>query len=144
MSKAEKSTVDSFDLGSFDTKTASEAGQEFEIIHPTHGGTGFFITTLGTHSQRVQTELKRIQNRANAARKGTVRRGEEEEGAQFLADVTTSWRSADRQGKERPVTLNGEVVEFSNANAKRMYLEFPLIAGQVTEHVLDSANFLKG
>src|SRR5690554_4483284 len=97
-----------FDFDSFDTATASEAGAEFEVIHPITGPTGLFIRMKGTHSDQVKTELKRIANRAKAARAGTVRKDEEDEGPRFLASITVGWRSEDDKGVDQPVTLGGE------------------------------------
>lgn len=141
---AKDAITDGFDLGAFDTKTVSEKGQEFEVQHPINGPTGFYIRMKGTHSDAVKTELKRIANRSKAARAGTVRKDEEEEGAKFLASITLGWRSEDKDGNARPVVLSGVEYPFNTENAKQLYLTFPLIAEQASRFVFDSANFLKG
>lgn len=144
MAKTDNQAADAFDLDAFDTKTASEAGQEFEVIHPINGPTGFFISMKGTHSEQVKTELKRIGNRAKAARAGTVRKDDEQEGARFLAGITTGWRSVDPNGNPRPVKLGGVELPFSHENAFTAYSKFPLVAEQASQFVFDSLNFLKG
>lgn len=136
--------TDAFDLAAFDTKAASEEGQEFEVQHPISGPTGFFIRMKGTHSEQVKAELKRITNRAKAARAGTVRKDDEQEGAKFLATVTLGWRSQGPDGKARPVTLGGVELPFNHENAQKVYTDYPLIAEQASRFVFDSVNFLKG
>lgn len=141
MTKA--ASIDAFDLDSFDTATASEQGQEFEIQHPINGPTGLFVRAKGTHSEQVKNKLKRINNRAKAARAGTVRKDDEDEGARFLAAITLGWRSADKQGKSRPVVLGGQEYPFSEENAFQAYKKFPIFAEQVSSFVFNFANFLK-
>lgn len=136
--------ADAFDFDSFDTATASEAGAEFEVIHPLNGPTGLFIRMKGTHSEQVKAELKRIANRAKAARAGTVRKDEEDEGPRFLASITVGWRSQDEKGEPRPVTLGGQEYPFNAENAFQVYKKYPLVAEQASRFVFDAANFLKG
>ena len=140
---AKTTAVDAFDFDAFDTATASEQGAEFEVLHPIKGPTGLFIRMKGTHSEQVKTELKRIANRAKAARAGTVRKDDEDEGARFLSQITLGWRSQDSQGNPRPVTLAGEELPFSTENAFQVYKKYPIVAEQASMFVFDSANFLK-
>lgn len=140
----EAEQIDAFDIGTFDTKTAAEAGQEFEVMHPHTGGTGFFIRMRGTHSEKAKTELRRIMNRSKAARGGAARNDDEEEGARFLASLTVSWRSEDKKGKPRPVTIGGKELPFSQENALKVYLDYPLIAEQAQEFALAPENFIRG
>lgn len=142
MTKA--ATKKAFDFAIFDTATASEQGQEFEVMHPLNGPTGLFIRMKGTHSEQVKTELKRIANRAKAARAGTVRKDDEDEGARFLASITLGWRSEDENGEAEPTELLGEALPFSTDNAFQVYKTYPLIAEQASRFVFDAANFLKG
>lgn len=141
---AKTAAADAFDFDSFDTATASEQGQEFEVQHPLTGPTGLFIRMKGTHSEQVKTELKRIANRAKAARGGTVRKDDEDEGARFLASVTLGWRSVDQEGNPRPVTLGGTEFPFTQENAFTVYKKYPIVAEQASRFVFDSVNFLKG
>lgn len=141
---AKTATADAFDFDAFDTSTASEQGQEFEVMHPLNGPTGMFLRLKGTHSEQTKTELKRIANRAKAARAGTVRKDDEDEGARFLASITLGWRSEDKEGKPRPVTLEGQELPFSTENAFKVYKKYPLVAEQVSNFVFNAANFLKG
>lgn len=141
---AKTPAMDAFDLDAFDTHTASEEGVEFEVEHPIKGPTGFFIRMKGTHSEKVKTELRRIQNMARSARAGTVRKGDEDEGARFLASITLGWRSVDGEGNPRPVTMAGEERPFSIENAFIVYKTYPLVAEQASKFVFNSANFLKG
>lgn len=141
---AKTAAVDAFDFDCFDTSTASEHGQEFEVMHPINGPTGLFIRMKGTHSEQVKTELKRIANRAKAARAGTVRKDDEDEGARFLASITLGWRSVDKDGNQRPVTLGGEELPFTTENAFKVYKAYPLVAEQASAFVFNAANFLKG
>ena len=140
---AKTATSDAFDFDAFDTATASEQGQEFEVMHPLNGPTGLFLRMKGTHSEQVKTELKRIGNRAKAARAGTVRKDDEDEGARFLAQITLGWRSQDSNGQPRPVTLGGEELPFSTENAFQVYKKYPLVAEQARDFVFNAANFLK-
>lgn len=141
---AKTTAADAFDFDSFNTTTASEQGQEFEVQHPFNGPTGLFIRMKGTHSEQVKTELKRIANRAKAARAGTVRKDDEDEGARFLASITLGWRSQDAKGDPRPVTLGGQEYPFNGENAFQVYKKYPLVADQASRFVFDAANFLKG
>jgi len=140
---AKTAAADAFDFDSFDTATASEQGAEFEVIHPIQGGTGLFLRMKGTHSEQARTELKRIANRAKAARAGTVRKDDDDEGANFLASITVGWRSQDTQGNPRPVTLGGQEYPFNRDNAFQVYKKYPLVAEQASQFVFDAANFLK-
>lgn len=140
---AKTATADAFDFDAFDTATNSEQGAEFEVMHPVTGPTGLFIRMKGTHSEQVKTELKRIANRAKAARAGTVRKDDEHEGARFLASITLGWRSVDREGNPRPVTLGGQEYPFNTENAFQAYKNYPLIAEQASTFVFNAANFLK-
>lgn len=141
MTKA--ATTSAFDFDSFDTATASEQGQELEIIHPNLGPTGLFIRMKGTHSEQVKAELKRIANRAKAARAGTVRKDDDDEGARFLANITLGWRSQNTNGEPTPVELLGKELPFSIENAFQVYKKYPLVSDQVTKFVFNAANFLK-
>jgi hypothetical protein len=140
MTKAATTKPTGFDFDAFNTTDASEQGAEFEVQHPVNGPTGLFISMNGTHSDRVKAELKRIGNRAKAARNGTVRKDDDDEGAKFLASVTLGWRTKDGS----PVTLLGEELPFSKENAFRVYKQYPLLAEQATAFVFQPANFLKG
>lgn len=141
---AKTTTTSSFDFDSFNTATASEQGQEFEVIHPINGPSGLFVRVKGTHSEQVKAELKRIANRAKAARAGTVRKDDDDEGARFLASITVGWRSQDAEGNAEPVKLLGEDLPFSTENAFQVYKKYPLVAEQVSSFVFNAANFLKG
>lgn len=140
MTKAATTKPTSFDFDAFNTTDASEQGAEFEVQHPVNGPTGLFIRMCGTHSERVRTELKRINNRAKAARNGTLRRDDDLEGARFLAEITLGWRTADGS----PVTLLGEELPFSKENAFKVFSKYQLIAEQASAFVFRPENFLKG
>lgn len=132
------------DLGSLDLTAASNKGFELELAHPvSRKPLGVFITVLGKDSSAFRDHTRekvneRLRRNFEAQRKGkdqpipTIDQSEKE-AAELLAAVTVSWRN---------VTVNGEALECTSANAKRLYLDHHWIREQVDEAVADLGNFM--
>lgn len=134
------------DLGTLNATTAGNKGYELELLHPvSKKPLGIFITVLGKDSTAFREHTRdrvneRLRKNFEAQRKGkdqpvpTVEQGEKET-AELLAAVTVSWRN---------VTLDGEALDCTPANAKRLYLAPGLswIREQVDEAVADLGNFM--
>lgn len=54
--------------------------------------------------------------------------------AKFLAKYTIGWENVEE---------NGKPLEFSQANAERVYLEYSIIRGQVQKGMMTLSNFIK-
>lgn len=63
-----------------------------------------------------------------------------------VAAVTLAWGEKDRDGKfvPSPFTLDGESLECTPDNARRLYREFPFIFEQGEEFATNRDHFLKG
>lgn len=128
------------DLKLFDTKTKANEGVEIELRDLRTGkGSGAFIKVLGTDSDRF-AELS-----ADRARQVTAileRTGKKELSREeingltvdLLVGCTVGWRGLES---------GGEVFEYSPANARRLYEEFPAIREQINLAIADRSNFLQ-
>lgn len=60
-----------------------------------------------------------------------------EKDAEFLAEITLGWRGIDKNDQ-------GDALEFSKEEAKKLYLNAPFIRDQVNTFSQTRANFTKG
>lgn len=136
----------SFDLGSFDTKTAANEGVEFELISlETNEGSGFFITVYGQDSDVFQ-KTQRMQG-TRKVKQAVAARGQvkvssediEEDSLELLGACTKAWRTA--SGAE--VSLFGRPFPCTPENAIELYQRVPYIRRQVEEAIRNQANFIK-
>lgn len=134
------------DLSSLDTIAACNEGFELEIIHPTSGkGMGGFITVVGTDSdlfREYNNELTNLRIRENAL---ATRAGKDLpiptvedrylEGTKMLAACTIGFRD---------ITFEKQELEFTQANAIKLYTKIPAIRRQVDKAIADISNFMPG
>lgn len=132
------------DFSKLDTASPASAGEVLQIKHPATGETleGTTIMLRGSDSPEFQVAAQQIMNKRLAAmnRKGTVYEVSAEvllrDGIENLVAVTIGWEA---------IELDGKTLEFSTANARRLYSDkrFPWLREQVDEFVSDRRNFLK-
>ena len=117
------------DLSELDTIVASGRGFELELRHPTsEKPLGQFITILGKDSEQF-----RAAKRNRVAEPLTMEESEERSVMQLVA-ATTGFRN---------ILYKGEKLEFSVANARRLYMEQLWIRRQVDKGIADLENFIK-
>ena len=133
-----------FDLAALDTIEACNKAAEIEILHPLTGApTGVFISVLGKDSDVYRGLVRGLAD--EKLRQQAVGRGDtatlekmERQNNEALAAVTTGWRT----GEKRVITLNGEELEFSQSNARRVYERIIPVREQVAEAVNNLENFM--
>ena len=135
-----------FDLSSLDTIAACTKPVEIEIKHPaTLVGTGVFISVIGKDAPAYRNivrgmadESLRRQAAGKTAMADTSLDKLEAKNIEALVAATTGWRDGDDPALE----LNGERLEFSPANARKVYAEILPIRDQVSEAINDLGNFM--
>jgi hypothetical protein len=138
--------AEAFDLGNIDTIAACNKPAEIEIKHPVTGaGTNVFFSVLGRDSDTYRNRVRAMADEAlrkQATGKGSADTLEslEQKNIEALVAATVSWRTGD----EPSVTVNGEKLEFSAANARRVYETLLPVRDQVSEALGDLANFMRG
>lgn len=114
-------------------------GQPCHIMHPvTDEPTGIVITVVGRESKQFRTaykkvQTKRIKNARGGAQKLTADLMEDD-ACEVLSACSLNWSG---------VVENGQVIEFSHENAKRLYMDYPFIRDQVDTFVGNLENFTK-
>jgi len=109
------------DISKLDVVTLSNEGYLCVIKNPKNGeATDIVITIKGVYADSFREESEKAD---------TV-----EKTADLLAKYTIGW-----EGLEE----NGNTVEFSVKEAKRIYKNFPIIRGQVLTAAMDVRNFIK-
>lgn len=134
-----------FDLASIDTIAACNKPQEIEIKHPVSGeGTGVFFAIVGKDSDIYRTRIKALADENIRRDHFAQQRGKaeiptierlERKNIDTLVAVTTGWRN---------VVLNGEALDFTADNARKIYTAILPVREQVQEAVNDLENFMKG
>ena len=128
-----------FDLGQFDTVTASNQGAAMQVLHPvTNVPTGVEITLAGADSdvyRRAQRTWANKQMDRLMKRRGNNPSVEEieERSLDIMARCTLSWKDVEFKGKKLPCNYE---------NAIMLYRELPWLREQVDEFINDRANFL--
>ena len=140
------------DISKIDVVGASNNGVTVDIINPsTNEALGLSIVVVGAMSTNYKDDMAMLyaeledyteQNKVadDASRKDKakanikINKYDEELTAKFLAKYTKSWYGMVENGKEIP---------FSEKEAERIYLEYPIIRGQVQKAMLDISNFFK-
>lgn len=136
-----------FDAANLNTVEACNKPFEVEIKHPVSGEpTGLFISVLGQHSDIVRDRMRGMASAVlnmRASGKAATSKAKidaiEEKGIDTLVAATVGWRS---DGDDGHITLGGERLEFSAANARRLYSEIIPIQEQVTEAINNLENFM--
>lgn len=138
------------DLASISAKEACNKGYELELRHPvSFEPLGVFISVVGRESDAFQRHVRSRANTKLREQFAAQRRGKQDEpptveniegeAVELLAVCTTAWRTGDKP----TVTIAGEELAFSEANARRLYAE-GWIRAQVDEAVGDLGNFMPG
>lgn len=133
-----------FDLGSLDTVEACNKPAEIEIRHPVTGETtGVFFSVLGKDSDTYRGRIRSLADqtlRSQALGKPQVETIDalEKRNIDALVAATTGWRTGD----EPVVTLKGEKLEFSPANARKVYEALLPVREQVAEALNNLGNFM--
>lgn len=126
----------------FDLADLSPAADtvEVEVFDPrTRRGTGIFITVASKDSDRYKKKLREQINRRfkQMGRRIAVQMTAEEneaEALELLVVVTTAWRG---------VVYKGTELELSEANARMLYENVPVIREQVEDAINDRGNFMR-
>lgn len=133
-----------FDLGALDTIEACNKPAEIEIRHPVTGApTGVFISVLGKDSDVYRGRVRSLADQAlrnQAAGKAPIENidGLERKNIDALVAATVGWRSGD----EPVINLKGEELEFSAANARKVYEALLPVREQVAEALNNLGNFM--
>jgi hypothetical protein len=110
------------DISKLDVVKFSNDGYACVIKNPKDGtDTDITVTIKGVY--------------ADGFREGSELADTPEKTASFLAKYTVGWTNIDEDGKP---------VEFSEKEAARIYLKYPVIRGQVLSASMDVRNFIKG
>jgi hypothetical protein len=131
------------DLASLDLADACNKPYELELLHPvTKAPLGAFIGVLGKESDRfkdyirtkVNDKLRRDAVNRKRGKDEEIRTVEqnEQEAIELLVVCTTHFRE---------LNFNGPM-EFSVANATKLYSERPWVREQVDAAITDIANFM--
>lgn len=137
-----------FDASALNTIDACNKPVEIEIRHPVSGvGTGIFISITGRDGDAYRGVIRSMVNdnlRKQAVGKVSVDDANldkaEQKNIAALVTATKGWRT----GEETVIVLAGERLEFTPANAKRLYTEILPIREQVSEAINDLGNFIQG
>ena len=131
-------------LRSFDTITASESGATLELHDPEGNsfvdddGNPITITVKGSDSKLyTQAQHDSVSKRINKRMgKGSMKLKSDEweqDALDLLIKCTVGWSG---------IVLDSKALEFSEANVRLVYTQFPWIREQVDEFVQDRGNFL--
>jgi hypothetical protein len=129
------------DLSALDTSLANE-GVDLHLTHPVTGeplldtdGKPVTIRLLGMDSSRYRRHNRALLNRRleNPAKKPTADQIDEDNLAMFVA-LTVGWSG---------IGLDGVDLEFSEANAQKVYTRLPWVREQADAFIGDRKNFLR-
>jgi hypothetical protein len=133
-----------FDLSTLDTIEACNKPAEIEIKHPVTGvPTGFFVSVVGKDSTTYRTIIRSLAEeslRKQAMGKAPTESLDKLEAKNIdaLVAATVGWRTGD----EPVAVLNGDKLEFSAANARKVYSAILPVREQVAEGLNDLGNFM--
>jgi hypothetical protein len=123
------------DLSKFNTQRACDISASVKLRNPftaellkDENGNYLEIQIMGFHSTAARNILTAQKRRRNS---GTL--SDEDAGAELLAILTTGWSDN--------VQLGGERLEFSRANAQKLYLSESWVANQVTAFAAELGNY---
>ena len=135
------------DLSKFDASSAADEGVAMIVQHPIDDtnmldeetGESVVITLIGQDSKSVQKLVHKITNRKLAR---TFKRGRgisikaeqiDTDALEILATCTKAWEG---------IVVDGEKLQCTFENAKKVYERFPWLREQVDDFTTDRANFL--
>lgn len=140
------------DISKLDIVGASNNGFDIDILHPLNGEpTGLKIRVVGAMSTNYKddmallfaeleefTEANKVDEKASKKEqvkaKLKIEKFDDQLTAKFLAKYTKGWEGMQENGKD---------IEFSESEAERIYLNYPIIKGQVQKGMMTVANFIK-
>lgn len=130
MKKEPPAEADFIDLSLLDENLAlQEEGIAVDIVGPTNKPTGLKIFIFGPDSSRAMSASRELQEQIEkeAAKEGNLDLDSPEQQRRrqitYLAKVTKGWN--------KPPTVKGEQVTFSEENAILLYTTYPIIENQV-------------
>lgn len=135
-----------FDLGALDTVEACNKPAEVEIVHPVTGAaTGVYFSVLGKDSDTYRSRIRALADqslRNQALGKAPVETIDtlERRNIDALVAATVGWRTGD----DPKVMLKGEALEFSPANARKVYEALLPVREQIAEALNNLGNFMNG
>lgn len=121
---------------------AQEDGLDIELVNERGEKLGLVLRVVGPDSDRMQKAMRDVaaEFAKAAAEKGSLTEAVgEDEGERLsaiLAKATISWSPNPKIG--------GQVVPFSEANARNLYSKFKIIRDQVEAKAARRASFTKG
>lgn len=128
------------DLSNFDTTAAAQAGAKLELKAPNgdpllqDDGAPVTITLLGRDSDVWRRAERAALDRRVNTRKKTVQSADlERDALEALVAVTVGWSG---------IVLDGNALDCTPPNVRRVYERFRWVREQVDEFVGDRANFL--
>jgi hypothetical protein len=140
------------DISKINIVKAATDGIDVDIINPaTNESLGLKIRVIGAMSANYKDEMflllaevedyqetNKVSDPATKKQKAEAQikadKFDTELTAKFLAKYTIGWQEMEENGKPVP---------FSTAEAERIYLEYPIIRGQVQRAMMDISNFIK-
>lgn len=124
------------DLAAFDLQADAGRGATMPVLNPRTGvPTGATIQVLGSDAREYRVALRRIRDTAAAS---LEREPTDEDDALLLGRARTA-AAAVRSWEG--ITVNGEAVTYSPANAVSLLTEYPWLADQVLSFVNARGNF---
>lgn len=132
-----------FDLNSLDTIAACNKPFEFEIKSVTGAPTGFFISVLGKDSDTYRSIVRGMADetlkRQALGKTSNDDLGKlEKKNIDALVAATVGWRFGD----SKAVPLDGEQLEFSPDNARKVYTRLLPVRQQASEAIDNLENFI--
>lgn len=116
------------DIKQLYTVEAHEEGAEIRIVSPIDGKeTDFYIMVRGIDSKQYREAVRDYHRKMLNKEDG----GE----IDLLVSVTKGWRGL-KDGKDE--------VQFTEENARNLYMNAPSISAQIDKFVADRKNFIKG
>lgn len=121
--------------------SGGEQAADMVVRHPAteepltgENGEPWTIRLASAYSKRYSDARHRAINRRLQKKKKVVRSQEiDQSSLEVLAAATIGWTN--------PPTINGELFEYSEDNAVRLYTEFPWVKAQAVTFIEDDANF---
>lgn len=133
-----------FSLNALDTVAACNKPVEVQIKDVRGNPTPFFVKVLGAHSDPYRGRVRAMadeQLRQQATGKGapaSTLDALEHRNIDALVAATVDWRVGD----SKAVELDGEELEFSADNARKVYERLLPVREQVAEAINDLGNFM--
>lgn len=131
------------DLNDLDLTQSADIGAEMTVIHPITGlplcdedGNVMKLFLVGSDSKRLREAMK-VRARSELMKRNPIKfdlDDAENKAAELLAACTLGWSH---------VIEGGVNLEFTNENAKRIYLKFGWLRQQADAFINDRANFFK-